>query len=132
MPIIVPNLTFHKSEAINEIKLRISEERLKYITDMPGQEAIYQDKRLEALDYIAAGSPTDLTDYPMLQSEVGITASTAYELAQMWLNLNLLWKSIASSLEGIRMTANVAVEASQNRTEINAALAQFHATMDAL
>lgn len=97
-------LTDNKQELRRFLDKEIKTVRLKYITDLPGQEAIYTRKKETAVNYLSLDPlPTDLTDFPLLAKEVGITASSAFELAQIWLNLDNLFENVAASLEKIRL-----------------------------
>lgn len=132
MPTIGPDMTFHRSEAIGVIRDAIAAYRRQIITDLPGQDAIYQNKRSEAEAYIAAGRPTDLTPYPMLAAETGITAPTASELADLWIVLNTQWVQLAAALEAVRLSATAEVGAATTRAEIDAALTAFNTQLNAL
>jgi hypothetical protein len=105
--------------AASELKRAVTEKRQMFITSLPGQEGIYLEKRAEAIQYLAADpEPADLSDYPFLLAEAGITAPTAYELSQLWLNLNALWIATAASFEKVRMTAMYAFAEAQSVNEI--------------
>ncbi len=121
-----------KLDAAETVLRAVKVARLRYITDLPGQEAIYQEKRDEASRYISEGRPSDLFDYPMLAAEAGVTAPTASDLADMWIALNMQWKEVAAKLEKNRMTAIKAVEAATDRAEIDAALETLNAALAAL
>lgn len=102
--------------------------RLRFITDMPGQDAIYARKKETAVAYLQTDPPpSNLDDFPLLQKEVGITAPTAFELAQIWLNLDSLWEGIAANLEAIRLSTNAQVDAATSIAELNAVPEQLYA-----
>lgn len=111
-----------KSEAPGRIRQVISSARRTYITDLPGQDAIYQAKETEAKAYLAEATPI-LADYPLLSAEIGITAATATELANLWITLAQQWRSVAAQLEAARMTANASVNLATTVAEVDAALA---------
>jgi plasmid maintenance system antidote protein VapI len=115
-------LDLYKAEAAKTVKSVVGNARLNYITDLPGQDAIYQAKENEATAYLAATSPT-LTDYPLLNAETGITAPTATELANLWITMAQQWRSVAAQLEAARMTANASVNLATTVAEVDAALA---------
>ena len=94
--------------------------RQHYITVIPGQEMIYLAKEAEAVRYLAE-APETLTEYQMLSAEVGVTAPTAYELAQLWANMSALWRQVAATIEHIRLSAIYAVEAAPDADAITAA-----------
>jgi hypothetical protein len=105
--------------AASELKQAVAEKRQMFITSLPGQGGIYREKRVEATQYLAADpEPADLSDYPFLLAETGITAPTAYELSQLWLNLNTLGIATAAGFEKVRMTAMYAFAEAESVNEI--------------
>jgi len=92
-------LAVAREAAVAEINAWAAQERLAYITVMPGQEMIYMAKEAEARAYLV-----DSTIGPMLAAEVGITAPDAYQLAQLWVNLAALWRVAAARIEGERLS----------------------------
>jgi len=100
-----------KAELKRLVNQEIQLARKMFITDLPGQDAIYARKKETAVAYLQTDPPpTTLDDFPLLKQEVGITAPTAFELAQIWLNLDGLWETIAANLEAVRLGANQAVD----------------------
>lgn len=120
---VVKNLDALIEDAIRRIDSAAHTERLQHIT--PNMDGIYLEKRREAQRYIADGSPSDLSEYPFLANEVGVTAPTAYELAQLWLNLDHLWRHIAAEIENRRLSAKNAARAATNPAEVEAAINSF-------
>lgn len=131
MPTISPNMTWHKGQGLNKTKELIALARQTFITDLPGQDAIYLAKENEAVSYLAASNPV-LADYPLLAAEVGITAATATELANMWITMAQQWRTIAAQLEAARMTANASIGSATTVTEINTALVNLEISIAAL
>lgn len=101
-------LTNARAAARAELAARIEAARTALITDLPGQSMIYMAKEAEARAFLAEPDP-DLADYPMLSAEVGITAPDAETLAQIWLNMVVLWRSAAAGLEALRLTTAAVV-----------------------
>ncbi|MDH0366723.1 hypothetical protein [Brucella anthropi] len=79
-------------------------ERLKYITPGNGQMLTYQQKVAEAQAFKAASDPQP-SDYPILSSEVGITAETIGEVANIVLAAFAQWQKIGAMIESIRLGA---------------------------
>ena len=112
---------------LGEIKTRLKAEvdkaaeveRLKYITPGTGQAMTYQQKVAEAQGYIAATNPK-LTDYPLLASEVGITAPTLSEVAETVLVAYRQWQQIGAMIEAIRLGAKRDIDAAGNANEAHA------------
>jgi hypothetical protein len=100
----------------------IANARSQLITDLPGQDMVYLAKEAEARSWVTEVSP-DLADYPLLSAEVGITAPDADQLAQLWLNMAVLWRSTAAQLEALRLSTQAAIAAAETEAEIAAALA---------
>lgn len=119
VPEVVP-LDRVKARAVARINDAASSLRQHYITVIPGQEMIYLAKEAEAVRYLAE-APETLTEYPMLSAEVGITAPTAYELAQLWANMSALWRQVAAAIEHIRLSAIYAVETAPDAAAIQTA-----------
>ena len=102
--------------------------RLAYITDIPGQEGIYIAKLEEARAWLAEAEP-DLSDYPLIASEVGVTATSAHEVAQIFLNLNRAWKQAAGQIDGACFTAELAVQAAGDVAGVEAAVSALIAIL---
>lgn len=106
---IAAQLSEAQASALDRITAMRGRARLTYITDIPGQEAIYIAKLEEARAWIAAADP-NIADYPLIGSEIGVTAPTAYEVAQIFLNLNALWVQVAAVIDGACFAAEIAVQ----------------------
>jgi len=79
-------------------------ERLKYITPGNGQAMTYQQKVAEAQAFKAASNPK-AADYPILSSEVGITAETLDDVADVILRAFAQWQQIGAMIESVRLGA---------------------------
>ena len=119
--LVLVDITQNKLQAKDLVNKRIGETRIKYITNIPGQDPIYLKKEQEARDYIADPDP-NMANYPFLSAEVGITAPEAYQLAQVWLYMANAWNPLAAMLEGLRMSTLNSVDAATTITEIDAAI----------
>lgn len=132
MPSFGQNLLALKANASSAVNRAIGEYRLNFITDIPGQQAIYQAKRDEAVAFLALDPvPSDPTGFPLLTAETGLTAPTAAELAQLWLDLNTFWVQVSADLEAMRITAIQAINAAANRPAIDAAVSALEAAIAA-
>ncbi len=96
--------------------------RVPFITDIPGQQMIYLGKEAEARAWLAAETP-DPADFPLMTAEVGLTAETHWQLAQLWLGMGAVWRQVAAAIEGARMAAIRAVDAAASTEEADAAVA---------
>ncbi|WP_444452578.1 hypothetical protein ACTTAI_16380 [Rhodobacter capsulatus] len=95
--------------------------RSRFVTPGSGQAMVYLEKQAEARAWLAAGEPDDLTGYPHLAAEVGITAPTAYQLATIWLALAGIWLTASARIEPIRLSASAVIETAQTISDITAA-----------
>jgi hypothetical protein len=117
--LVLADLWPYKRALIALVNRRIGEIRLNYITDMPGQDMVYQAKEAEAKEFLAQSPvPTDLTPYPFISEEIGITGADAYEIAQIWVTLSAQWRQVAAGLENIRLEAVKVIEQSTDLVEI--------------
>ncbi|MDG9793296.1 hypothetical protein, partial [Brucella anthropi] len=85
-------------------------ERLKYITPGHGQAMTYQQKVTEAQAFKATTNPQP-SDYPILSSEVGITAETIGEVADVVLAAFAQWQQIGAMIESVRLGAKRDIDA---------------------
>ena len=116
---------------IETVNRRIGEIRAHYITAIPGQEMIYLKKEEEARRYIAQEpEPSSLSDYPMITAEIGITAPTAWQIAQIWMQMSALLSSTAAGLEGLRLGAIATLEAATTPEMIGAIVAGFQSAVE--
>lgn len=124
------DLTSAKAFARQDIEHAVANARRHFATDLPFQDEAYKLKQEEAVAYIALDpEPADLADFPNLQNEVGSTAPTAYQLAQIWLNKRDAWPAALNLTEGIRTTHNNAVAAAQSVAAIDALVAAAKAAL---
>lgn len=113
-----------KAEARASIDRAAEAIRLRYITGGDGQAMVYQMKADEASRFLSLSEPPlDLTGFPLLQAEVGITASDPTALASLWRDMRAEWIAAAASIERLRLAAKSAVDAATCPAEIAAAKA---------
>lgn len=125
------NMPLRRYEAETAIDNAADRVRSRFAT--PNMHQIYSDKRNEAERYLAAGSPPpDLSDYPYLSAEVGITSQTPQDLAALWLFMDSQWKQVAAVIEQIRVGSKAQVRAAASADEIDAIVAQTTATLDTI
>ena len=99
-----------KAEALARITTAAAAARRRIITDLPGQDMLYLRKQAEGVAWLADPAP-DLARYPLIAAEIGITAETGDQIAQVWVNLARLWTEAAARFETIRLGAVARVEA---------------------
>lgn len=117
--VIVGTLASVKTTLKAEVDKAAEAERLKYITPGTGQAMTYQQKVAEAQGYKAATNPNP-ADYPILASEVGITAPTLSEVADTVLAAYRQWQQIGAGIEAVRLGAKRDIDAAGNEATARA------------
>ena len=121
--LVADRLAQAKDVGVARVNEAIGNTRRKYITDIPGQGTIYTEKQAEARAYLTAVPlPASLVDYPLLAAEIGVTAPTAWQLAQVWANKAVLFKYVAAITEKLRMEASFAIDAAADEAAVDAAV----------
>lgn len=127
--IALSRLTLARSSAVETVDRRAGELRRRIYTDIPGQDALYLEKRAEAVAYVAGarqgGEPATLADFPLLENETGITAPTPWQLAQIWLHVSDQFKRLGAATERLRMQAHIALATAPDEASIDSILADF-------
>ena len=123
-------LAMIKVPALAEVNALAGAARQRWITDLPGQDLVYAAKRAEAVAWLASDpTPEDLNGFPWLLAEVGITAPSAGELAQLWLNLDALWQAEGAGIEAVRLSALTNIAAASSAADIYTALETARAAL---
>ena len=107
--------------------------RSRFATDDKHQ--IYADKREEARRYLKAvqdGEQTGEADYPYLYAEVGITAATLADLANLWISLNNSWRSVSASIEKITLRAKKQIREASGQAAIDLIVSQTSSELDTI
>ncbi len=94
--------------------------RLTCITGGAGQAMAYQQKLEEAKAYLADASLT-AAECPHIFAEVGLTGQTAWEVAQIVVNLYAIWQIKSADIERKRLAAKAAIDVAETAEAINAA-----------
>ncbi|MFV0382620.1 hypothetical protein [Paracoccus sp. (in: a-proteobacteria)] len=124
-----------RSEARSKVDDWRGDARLAFITDIPGQDALYIAKFEEARGFVAAldsGQQIDMSDYPLVLSEVGVTAGSAYEVAQVFLNLNAIWRQANCQIDAICFQAKNTLLQAPDEAAITSILAALNADLNAV
>jgi len=117
--IVFAGLAEIKARLKAEVDAAAETERLKYITPGAGQAMTYQQKVEEARAFKAAGDP-QASDYPILASEIDITAETLAEVADVVLAAYAQWQQIGAVIESIRLGGKRDIDAAEGETEARA------------
>jgi hypothetical protein len=122
-----------KATRIKEVNAKIGAMRERYITPIPGQEMIYSAKEEEAKAFNAiTPRPTDLSEFPFLEAEIGITAPSAQELADLWIQMATDWRTIGPLLEQLRLGTIGAVRAATTAAEVEQAITDLMNSLEGL
>lgn len=97
-------------------------ERCKYITPGAGQAMTYMQKADEASRYLVTADPVG-ENFPLLSAEVGITAPTIVEVAQIVHGAYSQWQLIGAAIEAVRLGAKATIDAATTAQEAEAAAA---------
>ncbi|MFC6640809.1 MULTISPECIES: hypothetical protein [Sulfitobacter] len=125
-------MTRHRAAAVAQVNQMIGDTRLIFITDIPGQGAIYAEKEAEAISYMALDpAPADLAPYPFIEQEMLATGMTGHECAQLFLNMAAQWRPLGAQLEGLRIGCNHKISAALSKQEVDLVLADLEAALRA-
>ncbi|MND22672.1 hypothetical protein D3C80_130550 [compost metagenome] len=104
-----------KSKLIGKIDADAETARLRYITAGSGQAMTYQQKAQEAAEVLAlvGSGDIDASHFPLLSAEVGITALTLIEVAQVVDYAYQTWRFVGARIEALRLGGKAAVSAAQ-------------------
>jgi hypothetical protein len=119
----------HLRAASEAIDAAAEQARARFITSGSGQAMVYQAKTAEAAAWLAANSPADLTGYPFIAAEVGITMPTAAELVALWQAMEAGWRQAAALIEAARMGGKIAVEQAADFDAVDTARNQAITTL---
>ncbi|NTZ90472.1 hypothetical protein [Agrobacterium tumefaciens] len=87
--------------------------RLHYITGGAGQAMTYQQKAQEAAEVLAlvGSGEIDGSYFPLLSAEVGITAPTLIQVAQVVDSAYQTWRVVGARIEALRLGGKASVSA---------------------
>jgi hypothetical protein len=115
------NMGLRKSTATDKVDGKSEEVRARFAT--PGKHVIYDKKLQEALRYVEAifsnKPPADLKKFPYLRKEVGLTAPTPLELANLWISMNESWDEVSPLIEEISLRGKYAIKSAKSQDEID-------------
>lgn len=104
-----------KQQALTDIDSVAGSTRLRYITDVPGQQAVYLVKLEQANQYLADPNST----VPYIQAEADALQTTLQIAAQQIVDRANLWNNIVGpQIEGIRRKNKLAVDAATTIDEV--------------
>jgi hypothetical protein len=105
--------------------------RARSVTVIPAQDMVYLEKAFEARRFLAAHpTPEDAPElidtdpvlgFPWIAAEIGITAPSAFEIAQVYVQGAALFRAAGAAIDGVRLAAVRAIELAESPAEIAAA-----------
>ncbi len=128
MPSFGQNIEKKKAAALEYINTAVGNIRLTYITVIPGQEMHYLEKRDEAKRCSTDANPFN-DNYPMLASEIGVTASTLTGVAQVILQRYQQFVTIESALNRVRIEASSSIQNATTVGGVQQALTIFQTSL---
>lgn len=133
-PVVGPTLAALRLAAEQRIDAAAGQARLRYLTDAPGQDATYTTKYAEALAYIAAGYPADLSGYPYIAAEATPNSPlTPTQAATRIAVLGGYWRDVKGpQIEGARICGKDALAACGSAAEIDTHANSVITAMEAL
>lgn len=121
---VAQDLESFKLNALQRINQAVGEIRRLYVTDIPGQEALYLMKQSEAIDWVASDNPQP-EQFPLISAEIGVTGETGNEVAQIYLNLAAIYTQTIAQLETIRLGHIDMVESAETVEQVETAVDSF-------
>lgn len=104
-----------KQQALVDIDAVAGDTRLRYITDVPGQQAVYLVKLEQAQAYLQDASAS----VPYIVAEASVLNVSLTEAAQQIVDRANIWNNIVGpQIEGIRRKNKLAVEAATTAEEV--------------
>jgi hypothetical protein len=130
----MPSINAQRWQAHRDIDRVAGEVRLRYITDVPGQQAVYITKLQEAEAYAAAHALDSQAPVPpYLAAESAAMGDDAIDTAQMVLGLAAQWNGVLGpAIEAARVAGKAAVTAATTEQGIATARAAAIAALDVL
>lgn len=125
----------HRHGAKMAVDRAAGEARLRYITDVPGQQAVYITKLAEAEAYLAsivAGQPTAQPG-AYIAAEAAVRGISAVQMSELVVVLATQWNAVVGpAIEAARIAAKMQLDAVDTVPDIEAARDAAIAALDAL
>lgn len=121
-----------ENAAIEAIDTSAEQVRLRFVTPGSAQAMAYQAKIEEAARWAAAGHPVDLTGFPLIAAEIGISGESAAAVTALWTQMEAQWRQVAAQIEAVRLGAKAAVSAAAQASDFDGIQAAMEAALTAL
>lgn len=116
------NLAPLRAAALAAIDASAGEFRKNFITAVPGQEMVYQQKRVEA-EMLMADADTNPATIPHIVAEAALNGIEPFDQAVIVLTMAEQWTALSALIEGKRLGAKAAVAAATTPAQIDQAAA---------
>ena len=121
-----------QQEYVDLVNKTAGEARVRYVTDIPFQEAAYQAKEVDVRRYKADGYPTDLTLYPFTAAEAEATGLTPTQAADAIITQADQWVFLSVLIEKLRRKATVEIAAETNWVNVSVIANGYIAQLEAI
>ena len=121
-----------RKAGIAEANRLVGAVRASFVTVIPAQDMVYLEKAGEARRFLVAyPTPADVPEtvdadpvlgFPFVLAEVGITASTAWDVAVVYVTGAATFRAAGAALETVRLGTVAAIEVAETPAAIDAAL----------
>ena len=116
----------YKATARGDINSVVELARRKHITPIAGQELMYIRREDEAKHFLAENpEPTDLRGYPFIRAKSKSAKMSAYEAAQIFLNMAAEWDGFSATIEEVREAAVDAIEDAATKAIVDLITSDF-------
>lgn len=112
------NLNQIKNNSKNLIDYKIGEIRKYFITYIPGQDMVYQEKRIEA-EMLINNPSIELEKIPHIVTEAEMNGISILDQANIIIAQYITWRNTSSVLERIRLEKKQQVEEAISERQIN-------------
>lgn len=119
-----------QKEYVDLVNKAAGETRVKYVTNVPFQEAAYQMKEADTRRYKADGYPADLTLYPFTAFEADATGLTPTQAADLVISQADQWMFLSAMIEGLRRKATVSIEAVTDWQQVSVVAQSYIAQLE--
>jgi hypothetical protein len=111
-----PTLQEASEAALRDIDLAAGQARMRYITEVPGQQATYLTKAEQATAFKAAGFKGEAPSYVKVEAQA--TGLTLQQAAETILATKAEWDTVGPRIEYLRRSGKIAVAAAQKVEDI--------------
>lgn len=129
--VATPTIAALRASAFAAIDLAAGRARLRYITDVPGQQGVYLRKAEQAAAYAAAGFAGPVPPY--IQAEAEAIGASAQEAAERVTAIATLWDNqIGPAIEKLRIWGKTAAGIAADAAGVETARTQSIGQLEAL